>query len=43
MIVSEKSYQNLSEYNQFLIKKRFEVKKKEIITSGKIRNSGDYI
>ena len=28
MIASEKSHQNLTDYNQFLLKKRFEVNKK---------------
>ena len=38
MTVSKKSHQNLSEYIQFLFKKRFEIDNKEIISSGKIRN-----
>ena len=43
MIASENSYQNLSNYNQFLTKKRFEVnKKKQIFSSEKIRNSDNY-
>ena len=43
MIVSEKSHQNLSDYFQFLFKKSFEVNKKGIIYSEKMRNSGNYI
>ena len=39
---SEKSHQNLSDYNQLLVKKRFEVNKKHIFSSEKIRNSGIY-
>ena len=35
MIVSEKSYQNNSDYVQFVIKNRFEVDKKGIISSKK--------
>ena len=43
MIVSEKSHQNLSGYIQFLFKKIFEFNKKEgIISSEKVRNSGNY-
>ena len=41
MIAQEKSYQNLSDYNQFLLKKRFEVDKKQIFSSEKIINSGN--
>ena len=37
MISSEKSNQNLSDYNKFLFKKRFEVNKKQIFSSEKIR------
>ena len=44
MIASEKSHQNLSDYNQFLFKKIFEVhKKKQIFSSEKIRNSDNCI
>ena len=44
MIVLKKSHKNLSYYNQFLFKKKFEFnKKKEIIFSKKLRNSGNYI
>ena len=43
MIVSEKSYQNNSDYLQFLFKKRFEVNKKGIISSEKMIDSGNYI
>ena len=43
MIASEKSHQNLSDYNQFLFKKRFEVNKKQIFSSEKMRNSGNCI
>ena len=44
MIVSEKSHQNLSDYIQFLFKKRFEVdKKKGLFLVKKMRNSGNYI
>ena len=35
MIISEKSHQNLSDYNQFLFKKRFEFDKKQIFSSEK--------
>ena len=41
MFVSEKSHQNLSDFIQFLFKRRFELnKKKGIISSEKIINSG---
>ena len=45
MIPSEKSRQNLSDYNQLLFKKRFEIniKKKQIVSSEKMRNSGNSI
>ena len=43
MIVSEKSHQNLSDYNQFLFEKRFGVNKKQIFSSEKMRNSGNCI
>ena len=42
MIVSEKSYQNISDYIQFLLKERFEFIKKGIISSEKMRNSSKY-
>ena len=40
---SETSHQNLSDYNQFLFKKRFEVNKKQIFSSDKMRNSDNCI
>ena len=43
MIASEKSHQNLSDYNQFLIEYKIEVDQKQIFSSEKIRNSGNYI
>ena len=43
MIASEKSHQNLSEYNQFLFKKRFEVNKKHYFSIEEMRNSGNCI
>ena len=43
MIASEKAHQNLSGYNQFLFKKRFEVIKKQIFFNEKVRNSGNCI
>ena len=43
MIASEKSHQNLSDYNQFLFKKRFEVNKVWIFSSEKMKNSGNCI
>ena len=43
MIVSEKSHQNLSDYIQFLFKKRYDLMKKGIISTEKMRNSGNYI
>ena len=43
MILSEKSHKNISDYIQFLIKNIFEVNKKWIISSEKIRNSGNNI
>ena len=43
MISSEKSHTNLSDYNQFLFKKRFEVNKKQIFSSEKMGNSGNCI
>ena len=41
MIASEKPHQNLSDYNQFLFKKRFEVNKKKIFSIENMRNSGN--
>ena len=43
MIASEKLYQNLSDYNQFLFKKRLKLNEKQIFPSGKMRNSGNCI
>ena len=43
MITSEITHQNLSDYNQFILKKNFEVNKKLIFSSEKMRNSGDCI
>ena len=43
MIASEKSHQNLSDYNQFLFKNRFEANKKQIISSKKMINSGNCV
>ena len=43
MIASEKSHQNLSDYNQFLFLKRFEVHEKLIFFSEKMRNLGNCI
>ena len=52
MIASEKSHQNISDYNQFLFKIRFEVEnlkkkcevnKHQIFSSEKMRNSGNCI
>ena len=37
MIASEKSHQNLSNYNQFFIQNSFEVDKKQIVASEKMR------
>ena len=39
----KKSHQNLSDYDQFLFKKRFEVNKKQIFSSEKMRNSENCI
>ena len=36
------SHQNLSDYIQLLFKKRFKFNKKRIISSEKMRNSGNY-
>ena len=43
MIKSEKSHQNLSDCNQFLLKKRFEVDKKQKFSSEKMKISGNCI
>ena len=42
MIASEIWHQNLSDYNQLLFKKIFEVDKKENFSSKKMRNSGKH-
>ena len=42
MNVSEKSHENLSDYIQFLLKIEFWSNKKGIISSDKMRNSGNY-
>ena len=41
MIASKKSHQNPSDYNQFSLKKIFEVNIKQFFSSEKIRNSGN--
>ena len=41
MIASEKSHQNLSDYNQFLFKKDLKFKKKTDFSIRKMRNSGN--
>ena len=43
MIASEKSHQKLSDYIQFLLKKDLNLIKKGIMSSEKMRNSGNYI
>ena len=43
MIVSEKSHKILSDYIKFLFKKIFEVNKRGIISSEKMKNSGNYV
>ena len=43
MTASGKSHKYLSDYNQFVFKKRFEFNKKQIISSEKIKNSGNCI
>jgi len=40
MIASEKSHPILSDYNQILLKNKFEVNEKQIFSSEKMRNSG---
>ena len=42
MSVSEKSHQNVSSYIQFFSKKDLNLIKKGIISSEKMRNSGNY-
>ena len=42
-IAWEKTDRNLSDYNQFLFKKRFEVNKKQIFFSEKMRNSDNCV
>ena len=37
MIALEKTHQNSSDYNQFLLRKRFEVNKKQIFSTETIR------
>ena len=43
MIASEKTHQNLSDYSQFLFKKRFEINEKQILFCEKIKNAGNFI
>ena len=43
MIASEIPHQNLSDYNQFLFKERFEVNKKTFFSIEKMRNLGKCI
>ena len=43
MIASEKSYQNISDYTQFLFKKDFKLIKTDKKPSEKMRNSGHFI
>ena len=43
MIISEKSYQNLSDNIQFYSKTYLSLMKKKHISSDKMRNSGNYI
>ena len=43
MILSDITHRNLSDYIQYLFKKRFEVDKKLFIAIAKMRNSGNYI
>ena len=38
MIISKKLHPNLSDYNQFVLKKRFEENKKQIFSYEKLRN-----
>ena len=42
MIGSEKSQQNLSDFNKFLFKIRFEVNKNQIFSSEKMINPQDF-
>ena len=41
MIAPEKSHKNISDYRQFLFKKRFEIDNK--LSSEKMKNSDNYI
>ena len=41
--IGKKTHQNLSDYIQFLLRKKIEFSKKGIISSEQIRNSGNYI
>ena len=43
MMTSEKSQQNLSDYNQFLFKNQWKLIKKHIFSSEKISKSGNCI
>ena len=43
IFASEKPHQNLSDYNQLLIKTNFRLIKKQIFSSEKLRNSGNCI
>ena len=43
MIASEKSHQNIPDYDQFLFKNRFEVDKKSIFSSVRMRKLGNCI
>ena len=43
MLASKISQENLSDYNQLTVKTIFEVNKKQIFSSEKIRNSGSFI
>ena len=43
MIASEKSHQNISDYNKFLFRKKFEVNQKNCFSSEKMRISGNCI
>ena len=43
MVASEKSHRNLSEDNQSLFKKRFEVNEKQILPTEKMKNSGNCV
>ena len=43
MIASQRTDKNMSDYNQFLFKKRSDVNKKPIYSSEKMSNSGNCI